>query len=73
MAIIGKTYTHIQTVPSTVWLVEHNLGTDSPVVNCWLDISGEILNIKPFKITPIDIKSCEIHFTINRIGTAIIA
>ena len=35
--LLEKTYEHVQDVQANVWVIEHNLGTSSPVVDITLD------------------------------------
>ncbi len=67
------TYEHLQTTPSDVWVIVHNLGIKAPIVDCWIDISGDIVKLIPDKIVFIDVNTCNVEFDVPRIGTAIVA
>lgn len=61
---------HDQTVASTTWTITHNLGTDAPVVDCWVDIAGTITKIMPLTVVATSSAVVTITFSTAFAGTA---
>lgn len=55
-------FTHNQTVPSTTWTVNHNLG-HKPVGDVWVDYNGGKEKILPYAVIHIDDNTMQIVFT----------
>jgi len=68
-----NSYKHIQSTPAAVWIIEHGLSTDVPVIDCWLDVDGERVRVIPKTVERIDGSSCKIIFTSDRVGFAVVA
>ena len=66
-------YKHVQTTPASVWLIEHGLSTDVPVIDCWIEISGETVRVVPKSIERVDGSTVKVIFTSDRVGFAVVA
>ncbi len=66
-------YKHIQSTPATVWLIEHGLSTDVPVIDCWIDVNGEIVRVVPKSIERVDGSTVKAIFSSDRTGFAVVA
>ena len=67
-------FTHEQTTASDTWVIVHNLGTvKAPIVDCWIDIAGDVVKIIPNMVEFVNVNSCTVHFTSVQTGTAVIA
>ena len=69
----ANTFTHEQTTGASTWVVNHNLGVKAPIVDIWLDVEGETLKVIPDRVEYVNINTCNVYFTNNQIGTAIVA
>lgn len=63
-------YTHIQSTPSTTWIVEHNLDKTSVAVDAQLNVNGNIVVAIPKDVIIIDNNTVHIVWQIPRSGTA---
>ena len=68
-----SSYKHTQAVPATVWIIEHGLSTDTPVVDCWIDLNGERVRVMPKSIERVDGSTCKAVFSGDAIGFAVVA
>lgn len=66
-------FRHEQTSASTIWTVTHNLGTEAPVVDVWVDISGTITKILPVSVVATNAQTVTITFSTSRTGVAFVA
>jgi hypothetical protein len=73
MFTAATTYEHTQSVALDVWEIVHNLGVKAPIVDCWLDVAGEIVKVLPNGVVFVDINTCNVQFASPQVGTAIIA
>ena len=60
------------TAPSTIWEVEHNLNTLTPLVECWVNTDGVQFKIFPLSVKPKDKNTIQITFTRPYAGRAVI-
>jgi hypothetical protein len=65
-------FEHNQIIASSTWSITHNLNTTSPVVDIWIDVAGTITHIVPLEVQVIDSISCNILFSVNTSGTAVL-
>lgn len=56
-----------------VWVVEHNLYTRTPVIDCWVDFDGTLEKVLPKEVRSIDLSTCEVHWTAPRTGEVRVA
>lgn len=63
-------YTHTQSIPSTSWVISHNLGLDQPIVDVFVDDNGTITRILPASVVVTDSNTITLTFTSARSGTA---
>ncbi len=63
-------YDFTQTTPATVWTIVHNLNLTSPVVDCWVDVSGSMTKIIPSSVIVVDATTVQITFTTAYAGDA---
>lgn len=66
-------YTHSQTVASTSWVITHNLGTNAPVVDCWVDVLGNKTKILPLSVVATSDVQVTITFSSAYTGEAFVA
>lgn len=64
---------HEQLVSSSTWAITHNLGTDAPVVDCWVDVAGTITKILPLSVTATSSTVVTITFSTAYAGEAFVA
>jgi hypothetical protein len=69
MPLVNR-HTHRQTVAAEVWTVTHNLGTDAPVCDCYIEVGGSMEKILPLKVTVLNNRQSEVHFSSPRTGVA---
>ena len=70
--LIG-TYRHDQSSPSTTWTITHNLGTSTPVVDCWVDVAGTMTKIMPLSVEATSNAVVTITFSSAYAGRALVA
>lgn len=63
-------HVHEQTVPATVWVVDHNLNTLAPIVDVFIDIGAGMQKILPLDVRAINAGRVEIEFSSARVGKA---
>lgn len=68
-----KGYKHTQSTASTTWTINHGLGTSTPVVDCWIDVSGTITKVLPLNVVATSDSVVTITFTSAQSGTAFVA
>ena len=66
-------YTHTQTTASTIWTVIHNLNTQAPIIDCWVDVSGTITKIIPVSVVVVNSYTVTVTFSTSRSGYAYVA
>ena len=66
-------YRHEQTTAAATWTITHNLNTDAPVVDVWIDIGGTYTKILPQQVSVIDKRTVSITFSSAQTGRAFIA
>lgn len=64
------TYNHIQTVPSAIWTINHNLDLSSLMIEVLIDQSGKLTQTIPSKITKTSSNQIVIVFSTARAGRA---
>jgi hypothetical protein len=69
MAISTQTYQHIQSEPSAIWTVVHNLN-NYPIVDVMVIENNVLQKIIPKDIVVVNMNTCEIHFSTVRTGQA---
>ena len=62
-----------QTSASTTWAIQHNLGTEAPIVDVWIDISGTIHKVMPLSVVVDDANNITITFSSAQTGVVLIA
>ena len=68
---VAGTYEHVQSTPSTTWVIEHNLGV-YPIVDVYVLHEAEYHKIMPLSVTYDDENQCTIAFTSARDGYAMV-
>ena len=66
-------YKHAQTSASATWTITHNLGTTSPVVDCWIDLGGGAEKILPLSVIATSDKVVTITFSSAYAGVAFVS
>lgn len=61
-------YEHVQTEPSSLWVVEHPLYTRAPVLDVFVDINGELQKMMPNEVKVINLTTIHIKWTLPRTG-----
>ncbi len=72
MTNVINTYTFQQTTASATWTINHNLGTTSPLVQCYDNTGTSPVMIIPDQVTITDSDNLTVTFASPQIGTAII-
>ena len=58
---------------SATWVVNHNLNTETPVVDCWFDDTGTWKRLSPLTIVATSANTVTITFTTATAGKVIVA
>lgn len=61
---------HVQDVAASEWNINHNLNTLSPVVDCQININGEVQKILPVSVEVVDSMNVKVTWSSDRTGTA---
>lgn len=64
---------HVQSVASDTWTITHNIGTDAPIVDVWIDVAGTITKVLPLSVTVTNTKVVTITFSSAQAGEACVA
>ena len=72
MPIGMYSHNHTQDVAADTWTIVHNLGTNAPVVDVYVDIDGSRSKIIPKEVKVVDNKTLQIVFSETRTGVAAI-
>lgn len=67
----AKGYTHYQTEPSDIWLINHKRGL-IPVVQVFVNKDGMEQRIHPKEVIIVDLDNVRIEFTIPVTGRAVL-
>lgn len=62
-----------QSTPSASWVITHNLGTQSPVIDCWVDNAGNKEKILPATTEGTTVNICTITFSSPIVGEAVLS
>lgn len=63
-------YQHEQAVPSSLWVIGHNLFTRAPIVDCWVTLNGVEEKILPKAVKVISPTECHVEWSVPRAGRA---
>lgn len=63
-------YSHTQDTPATSWVIAHNIGTNAPIVDCFVDVEGTPTKIIPSDVVVTSDKVVTIEFSTPQTGTA---
>lgn len=69
---INGSYHHTQTTADTTWGIDHMLGTTSPVIDCWIDVSGSKTKLLPLSVDVTDANTVVLTFTATTAGEALV-
>lgn len=61
-------YTHEQTVPSTLWEVEHGLKTRTPILDFYITVDGVVQRLQPKSVKMIDLDTIHVEWSVPRVG-----
>lgn len=64
-----QSHTHIQSVPSSMWVIPHNLGR-LPAIDVYVDHQGSLQKIQPKSIVKQDDNVSKIYFSQPMTGQA---
>ena len=70
---VAGQYRHDQSSSSTTWTITHSLGTSTPVVDCWVDVSGTMTKIIPLSVEATSDSVVTITFSSAYAGRALVA
>lgn len=73
LTALRPVHRHTQGSTNTTWTITHNLNTDAPCVDVWVDISGTDTKIIPDTVTATSANVVTLTFTTTRSGIAIVA
>lgn len=68
----SQTYVHIQSVPSTIWTVNHNLSTEYVSATVYIPDSGTYVQIIPYETRILNSNTVQITFTSSFSGRVVI-
>jgi len=63
-------YNHVQSIPSSAWVINHNLNTTTTVSDVSVMISGTLTKIIPQSVEHADNNTLIITFSSNKTGYA---
>lgn len=63
-------YEHVQTEPSSLWIVRHNLYTRAPVVDAFIEIDDKIQKILPKTVVVVSDMELHLEWSVPRSGKA---
>lgn len=66
-------YRFEQTVADTTWTITHNLGTQAPVIDIWVDVAGTMTKIIPQTVAGTSTTVATLTFTTPYAGVAYVA
>lgn len=73
---VPSMHRHEQTEPSSVWTINHNLGTNGgqgiPVVDVYVTDNGQTYKILPAAVTLLTKQTVQLTFSTDTVGFAII-
>lgn len=69
---INGSYYHTQATADTTWGIDHMLDTTSPVVDCWVDVSGSKTKLLPLSVDVTDANTVVLTFTTATAGEALV-
>ena len=74
MAFVNKkdAVTHTQSVASTTWVFDHNLGTNVPAVMVWVDMGSELVAMVPQSIVVTGPNTITVTFSSPQTGTLVV-
>lgn len=73
LEILADVVHFTQSTPSTTWVITHNLGTQSPVIDCWIDNEGNKEKVLPVSVIGTSLNICTVTFTLPTIGEAAVS
>lgn len=65
---IKLSYEHSQTVPSTVWNIQHKLNSTNLFMQCYVVDAQTLVPISPARIEYVDANTANVYFSSERIG-----
>lgn len=68
---IATTHNHIQTDPSALWTINHNL-IGYPIVDVFIDVDGVLNKIIPTGVSYVDANTCTVSFSSAQTGYAVV-
>lgn len=68
-----KGYRYEQVGTSASWVITHNLGTNAPVMDIWVDVVGTMTKIIPQSVVGTDTKVATITFSTPYEGVAYVS
>lgn len=71
VAVVNR-FGYAQTVASSTWIVDHNLGVNSPVVDVWETDGTEFVQIVPDSISYTSPNSVTINFSTAKTGQVLV-
>ena len=73
LSTFAGSYQEEVSVAATSWVINHNLNTNTPVVDVWYDDSGTWKKLLPLSVTATDANTVTIGFTSATAGKVIVA
>jgi len=59
-----------QTAANTTWTITHNLNSNAPVIDVWVDVSGDMTKILPLTVTATSVNVITLTFSTAYAGIA---
>lgn len=72
MATFGTSvgFVYNQETPSDTWVISHNLNTNAPVVDCWVNDDGNLRKIFPLSVSVTSSNTVTVTFSTPYAGKA---
>lgn len=67
-----STYTHVQSIPSSSWTINHNLGS-KPMAETLLEINGTMQKVFPLSVTHSSDNTTVITWSVPRVGRVLLS
>ena len=68
----ARTYKFTQATPSTTWVITHNLGTVTPIVDCFTTVNGDFQKIIPLSVVATSNLVVTVTWSTARSGSAVV-
>lgn len=71
--ILARSYLHTQDEASTTWVINHGLGVEAPMIDCWINDGGNKTLILADTVAHTDAFTTTVTFSVAQIGEAVVS